>query len=115
MKALWLGRLSRPDIVKPINDLATKVQNWSRAEDKKLLRLIQYIAATPHYRLVGTVNDAPEELELQLYVDADFAGEKSDAHSHLWRILGSQRSWFILPASLDLQEADFDLEVYHRE
>ena len=58
MKALWLGRLSRPDIVKPINDLATKVQNWSRADDKRLLRLIQYIAATPHYRLVGTVNDS---------------------------------------------------------
>ena len=37
MKALWLGRLSRPDIVKPINDLATKVQNWSRADDKRLL------------------------------------------------------------------------------
>ena len=81
MKALWLGRLARPDIVKPINDLATKVQCWSRAEDKKLLRLAQYIAAIPHYRLAGTVNDAPEELELQLYVDADFAGEKSDARS----------------------------------
>ncbi len=80
-KALWLGRLARPDIVKPINDLATKVQSWSRAEDKKLLRLIQYIAATPHYRLAGTVNDVPEDLELQLYVDADFAGEKSDARS----------------------------------
>ena len=65
MKALWLGRLARPDIVKPINDLATKVQNWSRAEDKKLLRLIQYIAATPHYRLAGTINDVPEDLELQ--------------------------------------------------
>ena len=24
MKALWLGRLARPDIIKPINDLATK-------------------------------------------------------------------------------------------
>ena len=81
MKALWLGRLARPDIVKPINDLATKVQNWSRAEDKKLLRLIQYIAATPHYRLACTINDVPEDLELQLYVDADFAGEKSDARS----------------------------------
>ena len=25
MKDLWLGRLARPDIVKPITDLATKV------------------------------------------------------------------------------------------
>ena len=81
MKALWLGRLARPDIIKPINDLATKVQKWSRAEDKKLLRLIQYISATPHYRLAGTINDKEEDLELQLYVDADFAGEKEDAKS----------------------------------
>ena len=35
-KALWLGRLSRPDIIKPINDLATKVQSWSRGDDKRL-------------------------------------------------------------------------------
>lgn len=41
MKALWLGRLARPDIIKPINDLATKVQSWTKAEDKKVLRLIQ--------------------------------------------------------------------------
>ena len=56
MKALWLGRLARPDTVKPINDLATKVQCWSREEDKKLLRLIQYISATPHFRLAGSIN-----------------------------------------------------------
>lgn len=30
MKTLWLGRLSRPDISKAINDLATKVESWSR-------------------------------------------------------------------------------------
>lgn len=35
MTALWLGRLARPDIIKPINDLATKVQAWTKAEDKK--------------------------------------------------------------------------------
>lgn len=76
MKALWLGRLARPDIIKPINDLATKVQSWSRADDKRVLRLIQYIASTTHYRLVGTLQDKPEDLELHLYVDADFAGDK---------------------------------------
>ena len=81
MKALWLGRLDRPDIVKPINDLATKVQAWTKADDKKLLRLIQYIHTTPHYRLAGVVNDPPEALELCLYVDADFAGDKANARS----------------------------------
>ena len=81
MKALWLGRLARPDIIKPINDLATKVQSWSRGDDKKVLRLIQYIASTPHYRLVGTIQDKPEDLELRLFVDADFAGDRSTARS----------------------------------
>ena len=69
MKALWLGRLARPDIIKPINDLATKVQSWSRGDDKKVLRLIQYI------------QDKPEDLELRLFVDADFAGDRSTARS----------------------------------
>ena len=75
MKARWLGHLSRPDIIKLTNDLATKVQSWLRGDDKHLLRFIQYINSTPHYRLVGTINDIPEQLELRLYVDADFAGD----------------------------------------
>ena len=61
--------------------LATKVQSWSRGDDKKVLRLIQYIASTPHYRLVGTIQDKPEDLELRLFVDADFARDKSTARS----------------------------------
>ena len=81
MKALWLGRLARPDLVKPIGDLATKVQKWSRNDDKKLLRLISYIDSTKTHRLVGTVSDGPRELHLALYVDADFAGERDDAKS----------------------------------
>ena len=70
-------RSARPDIVKPMSDLATKVQSWSKGDDKRVLRLIQYIASTPHYRLVGTIQDKPDDLELRLYVDADFAGDKT--------------------------------------
>ena len=81
MKALVLGRLARPDTIKPISDLATKVQSWSKGDDKQVLRQIQYIASTPHYRLVGTIQDKPEDLELRLFVDADFAGDKSTARS----------------------------------
>jgi hypothetical protein len=62
MKVLWLGRLSGPDLIKPINDVATKVQSWSRGDEKCLLRLVQYINSTPHYRLVGTIHDNPEQL-----------------------------------------------------
>ena len=81
MKALWLGRLCRPDIIKPINDLATKVQSWTSVEDKKLHRLIQFINSTIHYRLVGTIQDPLESLELVLYVDADFCGDHDTGKS----------------------------------
>ena len=81
MKALWLGRLARPDIVKPIGDLATHVQKWSRNHDKQLHRLICYIDSSKTHRLVGTIRDDTGELHLALYVDADFAGEKADAKS----------------------------------
>lgn len=57
------------------------MQNWSRAEDKKLLLLIQYVSATPQDRLAGPINDKEEDLELQLCVDADFAGDQENARS----------------------------------
>ena len=59
MKCLWLARLSRPDIMKAIGDLATKVQKWTRNCDKALHRLICYIHSTLRHRLVGTVGDPP--------------------------------------------------------
>ena len=48
---------------------------------RKSSGLIQYINSTKHYRLVGQVNDNPEDLFLSLYADADFAGEKEGARS----------------------------------
>ena len=81
MKALWLGRLARPDIIKAIGDFATQVQKWSRNNDKQLRRLICYVNTSKTHRLVGPIHDDPRELHLALYVDADFKGEQSDARS----------------------------------
>ena len=80
MKALWLGRLARPDLVKPIGDLASNVQKWSRNCDQQLHGLVCYINSTVNSTLVGTVQDSTDEPHLSLYVDADFAGE-TDAKS----------------------------------
>jgi len=81
MKSLWLGRLSRPDVQKPIGDLATHVQCWSKNDDRRLFRLICYINSTKDFRLVGAVHDEPKDLKLRLYVDADFSGEREDTKS----------------------------------
>ena len=68
MKCLWLGRLASPDIIKPIGDLSTQVQKWSRNCDRALPRLICYIHSTPEHRLVGCVGDDAASLRLRLYV-----------------------------------------------
>ena len=57
MKDLWVGRLARPDIIQIVSDLATKVQAWSKNEDKRLYRLICYLNSTLHYKLCGKIGD----------------------------------------------------------
>ena len=84
MKLLWLGRLARPDLVKPIGDLATHVQKWSVNDDKKLFRLICYLNSTVNYKLKGVVSDKLSELiKLRLYVDVDFCGSREDTKASL--------------------------------
>ena len=81
MKSLWLARLARPDIQKPICDLATEITKWSKNCDKRLYRLICYINSSKTYRLCGQIQDSPNDLKLLLFVDADFAGEVDDTKS----------------------------------
>ena len=83
MKALWLARLARPDILKPICNLASCVQKWTKGCDRRLFRLICYLDSSRPFRLLSTVQDKAEDLYLQLFVDADFAGERElgDARS----------------------------------
>ena len=81
MKCLWLGRLARPDIIKPIGDLATQVQNWTLNCDKRLYRLLCYIGSTIDHRLVARLDNAPKDIQLSLYIDADFAGDRESSRS----------------------------------
>jgi hypothetical protein len=101
MKNLYLARLARPDILKPINDLAKNVSKWSKNCDKQLLRLISYMHHTKHYVLEGFVGQGQDEtarLELKLFVDADFAGEREDAKSTSggWLVLVGPHTYFPL-------------------
>ena len=81
MKCLWAGRLARPDIVKAITSLASKMQKWTRNHDKMLYRLMCYMHSTVEYLLKRYVGDTIENLWLELYVDADFCGDREHAYS----------------------------------
>ena len=81
MKILWLARLARPDLLKPVCDLASKITKWTRGDDKRVYRLVCYLHSSPHYRLSGHIGDAASTLSLRLYVDADFGGDSGSARS----------------------------------
>ena len=44
MKLMWLGRISRPDIMVAINTLARNIIRWRANDDKRAARLVGYIA-----------------------------------------------------------------------
>ena len=98
MKDLWLGRLARPDLIKPIGFLATQVQNWTVNCDKQLYRLMCYIHTTRDYQLVGRILDPADQLKLVLFVDADFCGDRlhTKSTSGGFLVLVGPRSFFPL-------------------
>jgi hypothetical protein len=81
MKLLYAARLARPDIMRAITELASCITKWTVACDKKLYRLICYVHASLKLRLLGKCSLKPENLELNLFVDADFAGDKDSSKS----------------------------------
>ena len=51
MKCLWLARLSRPDLLRPITELSRRITRWSSNDDRKLYRLMCYISSSKSYRM----------------------------------------------------------------
>lgn len=102
MKNLYAARLSRPDLLKPINELAKSVTKWTRNHDRQLWRLMSYMKTTRHYQLQGVVNNNKEDVHLELFVDADFSGERKDSKSTsgAWmRLAGTQTSFPLMWSS----------------
>ena len=76
MKVLYGARMVRFDLLKAVNYLASRITKWSPECDRRLRRLMCYIDSTAESELIGWVGDAPEDLVLWLFADADFAGCK---------------------------------------
>ena len=65
---------------------------------KQLHRLVSYMSGTTDLVITGQIRDKPEQLELKLFVDADFAGDRDDAKSSSGGllILSGPNTWFPL-------------------
>ena len=57
MIVLWAARLARPDLLRVVNHLATKVTKWTSSCDTTMHRLMGYIQATVHLSMAGWVGD----------------------------------------------------------
>ena len=61
LKCLWIARLTRLDIMWTVNYLARNVTKWTKACDKRLLRLISYINCTSDLVLYAYIGDPIED------------------------------------------------------
>ena len=46
MKFMWLGRMSRPELMVAINVCAGHITKWTVNDDNRMTRLAGYVAAT---------------------------------------------------------------------
>ena len=73
--------MARPELLRCIGKLATKLTKWDKLTDKMLFRMMSYINGSLDTRQVGFIGDSAADLELWLFVDADFAGDREDLKS----------------------------------
>ena len=81
MQVLYAARYARFDLLCAVAKLAQKISKWTAECDLALHRLMSYIHSTLEHRLVGYVGDQRSEVQVHLYVDADFAGDPSSKKS----------------------------------
>ena len=81
----WLG--PRPDLMKGISDITRRITTWSKADDRRLFRLMSYLKGTARYVLESRTFDEAKALRLCLYTDADHASGVEDVKSTTGMIL----------------------------
>jgi hypothetical protein len=98
MKLLYIARLARPDLLRPIIVLAADICRWSRAHDVALRRVIEYCVTTADLTMRGFVGDDLRDCVLVGHADADFASNKktSKSTSGAWVFLKGPRTNLVL-------------------
>ena len=81
MNIMYIARFARPDLLRAVGVLTTQITRWTPLCDRKLFRIIKYMNGTTSWRQIGFIGDGPDELQLGLFSDADFAGDKATLRS----------------------------------
>ena len=81
LKALYVARINRTDLLWAVNSLAREVTRWSVNCDKRLHRLICYMHFSVDMQMECWVGDDPKDCQLALFADASFASWLADSKS----------------------------------
>ena len=81
MKIMYIARFARQDLLAAARALTTMITKWGEMRDRKLFRIIKYMNGSAEWRQIGFIGDTPDELELELFSDADFVGDRADMRS----------------------------------
>ena len=81
MMVLYGARYARRDLLRAVCYFAKSMSKWKKAHDDQLHRLFCIIDSTLDMHQIGYVGDKIEDIELTLFADADFAGDKINSHS----------------------------------
>ena len=76
MKILYGARMARYDLLKAVCHSASCITKWTRQNDVDVYRLICYIQTTIEYCQHSFCGNSAQELQLAVYADADWAGDK---------------------------------------
>ena len=81
LKALYVARFNRTDILWTVNILARNVTKWTMNDDKRLHRLMWYMHHTEDLEMQCWIGDDPKYLQLALFANASFASWLGDSKS----------------------------------
>ena len=81
LKALYVARIARLDLLWSVNALAREVTRWNAACDRRLHRLISYMHHTRDLSQLCYVGDPPDKCFMTYFSDASFAGDLRDSKS----------------------------------
>ena len=82
LKAPYVARIARIDLMWAINMLARGVTKWTAACDRRLHhRLISFTLHSHDWAKVCYVGDSPSNCDIFLFADASFAGDQRDSKS----------------------------------
>ena len=67
--------MCRYDMLHAMSMRGSRLSNWTKVQDRQLHRLMCYVNTTLDWAQYGWICDSANNVEIGLFVDADFAGD----------------------------------------